>query len=77
MTDQPNDQPLDTQPVDAERVDPEHARSERAAESPPQDDAEEMEWALREGGPLIPDDPEDEESRREAPTEPGPGTSLT
>jgi hypothetical protein len=43
-------------PVDPEQVDPEHASSERAGETPPQPDAERMEAALREGGPL-PDEP--------------------
>ena len=64
------------QPVDAEQVDPEHASSERAGETPPHPDAEEMESALREGGPLL-DDSEVEEARRQQATEPGPGTSLT
>ncbi len=61
-------------PIDAEAVDPEHARSERAAETPPQEDAERMEAALREGGPLRPiDDAPDGEPPL---AEDGPGTSL-
>jgi hypothetical protein len=63
------------QPVDAQQVDPEHARSELAAETPPHADAEEMEAALRVGGPLASEN--NEEQRRAQPTEPGPGTSLT
>jgi len=64
------------QPVDAEQVNPEQASSERAAETPPHSDAEEMESALREGGPFLAGDPH-EQARREQPTEAGPGTSLT
>jgi hypothetical protein len=64
------------EPVDAEQVDPEHASSERAGETPPHDDAEQLESALREGGPLGPAD-DAAEQRRQQPTEEGPGTSLT
>ena len=63
------------QPVDAQQVDPDHARSELAGETPPHPDAEQMESALREGGPLASEDLT--EQRRRQPTEPGPGTSLT
>ena len=64
-------------PVDAEAVDPEHARSELAAETPPHPDAEEMESALRERGPLVADDERARQAQWAQPTEPGPGTSLT
>lgn len=50
------DRPDRISAADAERLDPEHASSERAAETPPHPDAERMEAALREGGPL-PDEP--------------------
>lgn len=65
-----------TTPEQAERLDPEHARSEVAAETPPHADAEEMESALREHGPLVTDDQDEAAARREAPTEDGPGVSL-
>ena len=68
--------PTHAEPVNAEQVDPEHASAERAAETPPQADAEEMEAALREHGALGPSDPY-AARRRLAPTEDGPGTSLT
>ncbi len=61
--------------LDPQDVDPEHARSELAGETPPHADAEKMESALREGGPLAGDPYA--EARRVQPTEPGPGTSLT
>jgi hypothetical protein len=61
---------------DPEVRDPEHASSERAAETPPHDDAERMEAALRIGGPLVTDDEDEAQQRREQPTEDGPGTSL-
>lgn len=70
MTDTPHDAPG---PIDAERVDPEHAKSELAPETPPQSDAEEMESALREGGPLKTDEPGSDEPPA---VEDGPGTSL-
>lgn len=71
------DVPADVEgPVDAEQYDPEHASSERAAETPPQPDAEQMEQALRERGPLGPADPYARQ-RLQQPTEDGPGTSLT
>lgn len=72
---EPND-PGPGEPVDAEQYDPEHASSERAAETPAQADAEQMESALRERGPLAPDDPYAVQ-RRVQETELGPGTSLT
>lgn len=51
------------------------ADSLRAAETPPQPDAEKMEAALRERGPLV-SDRERQQALREQPTEDGPGTSL-
>ncbi len=53
----------------------EPAQADAAAETPARNDAERMESALRVGGPLAPADPY-AASRREAPTELGPGTSL-
>lgn len=67
----------DLTPDDAQRLDPQHARSEQAAETPAQPDAEAMESALREGGFLGSESAEDERRRREQSTEDGPGTSLT
>jgi len=64
-----------TEPVNAEDRDPEHASAERAGETPPHEDAEQLESALREGGTLGPAD-EFAAQRRERSTEPGPGTSL-
>lgn len=56
--------------------DPAERGSERAAQPPPNRDAEQLEEALRRGaGTLGPADPY-EDRRREAETEPGPGTSL-
>ena len=72
MTDTPHSAPG---PIDAEQVDPEHASSERAAETPPQEDAERMESALREGGPLGSREADSAEPPPFA--EDGPGTSLT
>ena len=63
-------------PVDAQAYDPEHARAELAAETPPQADAEAMEAALRERGRPLAGDPYSR-ARQVAPTEDGPGTSLT
>jgi hypothetical protein len=71
----PQDEDRIGETLDAEDVDPEHARSELAGETPPHPDAEKMESALREGGPLAGDPYA--EARRVQPTEPGPGTSLT
>lgn len=52
--------------------------AETAAETPPHEDAERMEAALRIGGPLAPlEDEQTATARRERPTEDGPGTSLT
>ncbi len=57
-------------------LDPAVRGSETAAEPLPQDNAEQLESALREGvGSLGPADPYAEQ-RRAAPTEDGPGTSL-
>jgi len=64
-----------TGPINPEDRDPEHASAERAGETPPQEDAEQLESALREGGPLAPAD-RFADQRRERSTEPGPGTSL-
>ena len=61
-------------PEEAEQRDPEHASSERAGETPPQPDAERLESALREGGPVMGDPHEDD--AKQAPLDPG-GTSLT
>ena len=60
-------------PEDAERRDPEHASAERAGETPPQPDAERLESALREAGPLMGDPHQDD--AKLAPLDPG-GTSL-
>jgi hypothetical protein len=63
-------------PAPPGHLDPAVRGSETAAEPLPQDNAEQLEAALREGvGTLGPAD-EYEEERRNAPTEPGPGTSL-
>lgn len=59
-------------PEEAQRIAPDRARSEEAAETPPHADAERLESALREGGPL-PDAPARDD--RTAPLDPG-GTSL-
>ena len=72
----PGDEDRIGETLDPQDVDPEHARSELAGETPPHSDAEEMEAALRERGPLGGKDPY-EQARREQPTEAGPGTSLT
>lgn len=64
-------------PLEAQVRDRERAMSELAPETPPQDDAEDLEAALREAGrPLVEDvdDPE-MQARRAAPTDRG-GTSL-
>ncbi len=65
-------------PLEAQRLDPEHATSELAPETPPQDDAEQLDGALREAGrPLVEDvDDPDQQARREAPIDRG-GTSLS
>jgi hypothetical protein len=77
MTDAGSDHDRVT-PLDAQRIDPEHATSELAPETPPQDDAEDLEDALREAGrPLIEDvDDPDLQAKREAPIDRG-GTSLS
>lgn len=63
-------------PAPPGRIDPAARGSESAAEPIPQDNAEQLESALREGvGSLGPADPYAQQ-RREAPTEDGPGTSL-
>jgi hypothetical protein len=63
-------------PEDAADYNPRHARSEEAGETPPHADAERMEAAMREHGPLV-TDADTEARRRLQPTEDGPGTSLT
>ena len=69
--------PAPTSPEEAELTHPDEASAERAGETPPQEDAEQMEAALRRGGFLETDDPAEAQARREQPTEDGPGTSLT
>ncbi len=71
---QPGDAPVP--PEEVEASDPQHASSERAAETPAHADAERMEAALRRGPGFLAKDPTDR-ARAEAPTEDGPGTSLT
>ena len=56
-------------------IDP-RADSLQAGETPPQENAEQMEAAMRQGGPLVHDDPAEAAAVRYAPTEDGPGTSL-
>lgn len=58
---------------DPELVDPAHASAERAGETPRQEDAEQMEAALREGGPLR---EAGDDAPPPPPVEDGPGTSL-
>jgi hypothetical protein len=62
-------------PLEAQRLDPERATSERAGETPPHQDAERLESALREGGPLADGEDARRAAAREAPLDPG-GTSL-
>lgn len=69
MTQLPDDEPT------IEQLDP-RADSLQAGETPAQDDAEQLESALREGGPLVHDDPVEAQAAKVAPTEDGPGTSL-
>jgi hypothetical protein len=57
-------------------VDPAVRGSETAAEPPPQDDAEELESALREGAGFLRIADENSVRRAQAETEDGPGTSL-
>ena len=73
MTATPHDDLTPSTVPDAENP---QADSLRAAETPPHPDAEAMESALREGGPLVTDE-EHEQAVRAQPTEDGPGTSLT
>ena len=74
MTATPHD---DLTPSTAPDADNPQADSLRAAETPPQTDAEEMESALRERGAPLVSDEEHEQAVRAQPTEDGPGTSLT
>lgn len=69
MTQLPDEEPR------TEDLDP-RADSLQAGETPPQADAEQLESALREGGPLVHDDPAEQQAAKVAPTEDGPGTSL-
>ena len=57
-------------------VDPASRGSEAAAEPIPQDDAEQLESALREGAGFLRIADEDAVKRARQPTEDGPGTSL-
>jgi hypothetical protein len=57
-------------------VDPASRGSEAAAEPPPEDDAEELESALREGAGFLRIADEHSVARAKQPTEEGPGTSL-
>ena len=58
------------------RIDPAVRGSETAAETPAQDDAEELESALREGAGFLRIADENAVKRAQQPTEDGPGTSL-
>jgi hypothetical protein len=57
-------------------IDPAVRGSESAAEPIPQDDAEQLESALREGAGFLRIADEDSVKRAKQPTEDGPGTSL-
>ena len=57
-------------------TDPAARGSEKAAKPPPQEDAEQLEAALREGGGFLRPADEYAVERRRQPTEDGPGTSL-
>lgn len=57
-------------------IDPAVRGSETAAEPLPQDDAEELESALREGAGFLRIADENAVKRAQQPTEDGPGTSL-
>ena len=74
MTDQDSGDRRRVTPLEAQQLNPEQATSERAAETPPHADAERLESALREGGPL-PDAGADEPERDAPVADPG-GTSL-
>ena len=63
-------------PAPPGRLDPAVRGSESAAEPIPQDDAEQLESALREGAGFLRIADENAVKRRAAPTEDGPGTSL-
>jgi hypothetical protein len=62
-------------PLEAQQLNPERATSELAGETPPHEDAERLESALREGGPLPDGEGARRAAAREAPLDPG-GTSL-
>lgn len=57
-------------------LDPAVRGSETAAETPPQDNAEQLESALREGAGFLRIADEHAVARKRQPTEDGPGTSL-
>ena len=86
MTDKPDSKRTDRADASGARTDVAGASSERtnltaasselAAEPPPLFDADELEWALREAGPMRPADVYAAERQRKA-AENGPGTSLT
>ena len=63
-------------PTPPGHLDPAVRGSESAAEPLPQDDAEQLESALREGAGFLRIADERAVQRRQAPTEEGPGTSL-
>lgn len=78
MTSSSPEQSAPQSPEEAEAANPEQASTDLAAETPPHEDAAAMEDALRQGpGFLVGDDPAALAATREAPTEDGPGTSLT
>jgi hypothetical protein len=60
----------------ADYIDPAVRGSESAAEPIPQDNAEQLESALREGAGFLRIADEDSVKRARQPTEDGPGTSL-
>jgi hypothetical protein len=63
-------------PTPAGTLDPAVRGSEAAAEPLPQDDAEQLESALREGAGFLRIADEHSEARKRLATEDGPGTSL-
>ena len=72
----PTDTPERVTPLDAQTRWPDRATSELAAKPEPYPDAEQLEGALREGGPLADKDDYYEAQRKAADIAPG-GTSLT
>jgi hypothetical protein len=63
-------------PTPADTLDPSVRGSETAAEPLPQDNAEQLESALREGAGFLRIADEHSEARKQLETEDGPGTSL-